>query len=503
MLAVGLTCTPDADAQRLTPPQLGALLDSVVPAAISATHVPGAVVAVVRNDSVIALRGYGFAELEDSMRADPERSIYRLASIAKLFVATVVLNDVHAGKLSLDRDIQSYVPDVRIPPTFAEPITLRHLLTHTAGFDERVIGYAARSREEMQPLGAYLAARLPDRGWAPGVLVSYSNHGVALAGYIAERANGTSYASLAAQRLFAPLGMHRTYYIAPPNDSLLRDVAPGYRCGPSGCVRAPIVWTHAYPVGVAYSTAADMSRFMRAWLANGTLDGQQVIPLETIQAASSQQFTHDKRIPGMGIAFFEQVFRGERLLAHSGGAPGTATVMALAPRQRLGVFVATNAGEPTFTRPVLETVLAGLLPNALVAPPVAHGSVSEYAGDWILTRYAHRTVERLPASFGFSVRTWTRGDTLVMPAGSRLRRFVRVDSLLLQEVDDGTRLAFRRDAGGRITHAFTGLPTGGAELPAAFERVPWYKSGNFLNEYASWLLLLAPIVLAVWGLAAL
>jgi len=90
-----------------------------------------------------------------------------------------------------------------------------------------------------------------------------------------------------------------------------------------------------------------------------------------------------------------------------------------------------------------------------------------------------------------------------MPAGSRPRRFVRIDSLLLQEIEDGTRLVFRRDANGRLTHAFTGLPSGGAELPGAFERVPWYEGTYFLNEYASWLLLLAPIVLALWGLVSL
>jgi hypothetical protein len=225
--------------------------------------------------------------------------------------------------------------------------------------------------------------------------------------------------------------------------------------------------------------------------------------LQTIAAASTRQFTHDPRIPGIGFAFFEQSFRGKRLLTHAGGAPGTATVLGLAPDERLGVFVATNAGEPTFTRAVFDAVFGALIPNDTTTKPRANGPVTDYVGNWLLTRYSHRTVERLPASFAFTQRTWANGDTLVMPAGSRLRRFVRVDSLLLQEVADGTLLAFRRDSGGSITHAFAGLPTGGSELPAAFEKVPWYEGGNFLNEYVSWLLLLAPIVLGVWGVVSL
>jgi CubicO group peptidase (beta-lactamase class C family) len=490
-------------AQRPSPADVNTLLDSLLPAAVRASHVPGAVVAVVRNDSVVALRGYGLARLEDSVRADPTRSIYRLASVAKLFVATTVLERVAAGRLDLDRDIQAYAPDVPIPGTFPAAITLRHLLTHTAGFDERVIGYAAPSRAEMRPLGAYLAARLPDRGWAPGSLVGYSNHGMALAAYIAEREAGESYDALATRSVFAPFGMARTYYIEPPDESLAGDLAPGYRCGPSGCERAPVVWSHAYPVGLAYSTAADMSRFMRAWLHGGVLDGTQVLDPRTVQAALTQQFTHDPRLPGIGFAFFEQRSRGHRVLAHAGGVPGTATVLALAPGERLGVFIATNAGEPGVPRTILDGLLARLLPDETGPAPMANGPVDEYVGHWILARYSHRTVERFPGAFAFAARTRALGDTLLMPAGSGVRRFVRVDSLLLQEVADGTRLALRRDAAGRITHLFAGLPSGGAELPGAFERVPWYEGAYFLNEYTSWLVMTPVLVLLLWGVVSL
>jgi CubicO group peptidase (beta-lactamase class C family) len=167
LLALALLWSVPAAAQRPSAAAIGVLLDSLGPAVTAAVHVPGAVVAVVRNDSVIALRGFGLAQLEDSVRADPVRSIYRLASVAKLFVATTVLERVHAGHLDLNADVAT-LSDVPVPP--GRPITLRHLLTHTAGFDERMIGYAAPTRAAMRPLGAYLADRLPDRGWAPGDL---------------------------------------------------------------------------------------------------------------------------------------------------------------------------------------------------------------------------------------------------------------------------------------------------------------------------------------------
>ncbi len=492
-----------AFAQPPTPARLAALVDSVAPAAVAAAHVPGVVVAVVRGDSVLLLRGYGLARLEDSIPADPERSIYRLASVAKLFVATTVLQRVALGKLDLERDIQEYVPNVPIPRTFDTPITLRHLLTHTGGFDERATGYAARTRGDMRPLGEYLAARLPDRGWAPGAVVGYSNHGMALAGYVAEREAGDAFAALAARSVFVPMGMRSTYYIEPPDVALGDRLAPGYRCGPSGCDRAPVVWSHAYPVGLAFSTAHDMSRFMRAWLNDGALDGTTVLDPSVVSRGMTRQFAHDARVPGMGFGFFEQQYRGHRVFAHSGGVPGTATTLVLAPAERLGVFVATNAGEPSVTRMIVESLLDAVLTDRTPPPPVATGPVREYAGTYRLTRYAHHTVERFPGVFAFSVSARAEGDTLIMPAGTRERRFVRVDSLLLREVTDGTMMALRRDGRGAVSHLFTGLPSGGAELPGAFERAPWYEGTHFLNEYASALVGLPPLVLLAWALVAI
>lgn len=488
---------------RAQDPTLAAALDSVVAAATAAHRVPGAVVAVVRGNRILALRGFGMADPDSGTVADPERSAYRLASVAKLFVANVVLQQVARGRLRLDQPIAELAPDVRVDTRFAEPVTLRHLLTHTGGFDERMIGYAAPTRAAMRPLGVYLADRMPARGWPPGTLIGYSNHGMALAAYAAERAAGEPFARLAARDLFEPLGMARTYYIEPPADSLRADQVPGFRCGGDGCSRVPVTWSHAYPVGLAYSTAADMARFLQAQLLVGR--GNPAAPLESAEGealAQGRQFTHHPALPGIGFAYFEQEYRGVRLLTHAGGVPGAATVLALAPDADLGVFVATNAGEPGFVKLVLNGVLDRLLPAAPFTPPVASGSVEEYAGFYRLARFSHFTVERFPAVFAFTIQAVARGDTLVIRLGSERRTFVRVDSLLLRETSTGAPLAIRRGPGGNVSHLFTGLPSGGAELPGAFERVPWYEGAYFLNEYVSALLGLPLLVLGAWGLFA-
>jgi len=435
----------EAAAQSRPSLEVGSL-DSIVAAARGCHLVPGVVVAVVLGDSTV-LRGYGFARLADSVPADPIRSSYRLASVAKLFVATVASRHVASGDLKLDAPIEDQL-DFRLDGRFSAPITLRHLLTHTAGFDERLIGYAAPSREALRPLGEYLGDRMPDRGWAPGTVVSYSNHGMALAAYLVERRAGLPFRTLAARDLFIPAGMTRSYYVAPGDSSLARDQAVGYRCGSGECEPAPVAWSHAYPVGLAFSTAADMARFLRLHLDHGVVAGVRALDSTAVALAQSRHFSHRPDLPGIGLAFFEQQYNGIRMLTHAGGAPGAATVLALVPERRLGVFIATNAGEPTF----LKEVMTGILERAagpVVAPEVrSTGPVAEYAGYYLLARYSHRTVERFPASFAFTVRARAAGDTLLVRLGSEERRFVRVDSLRLVEVTRGDPLRFARDAGG-------------------------------------------------------
>ncbi len=117
-------------------------IDSLVPALMRRYDVPGLALAVVRGDSVLLLRGYGIARVTDSARVDPSRTIFRTASVAKLFVATAVMQQIEAGKLQPNVDVNRYL-GFRIPATWPDPITLEQLLRHTAGFDAIAVVLAA------------------------------------------------------------------------------------------------------------------------------------------------------------------------------------------------------------------------------------------------------------------------------------------------------------------------------------------------------------------------
>lgn len=116
-----------------------ALADSLVPAEMARHHIPGGVLVAVQGGTVAFARGYGYADLEQDTRVDPERSIFSVASVSKVFTATAAMQMVERGRMTLDTDLNQYLKRFQIAPSYQEPVTLFHLLTHTAGFDDRNI----------------------------------------------------------------------------------------------------------------------------------------------------------------------------------------------------------------------------------------------------------------------------------------------------------------------------------------------------------------------------
>ncbi|MGE0553814.1 MAG: serine hydrolase domain-containing protein, partial [Gemmatimonadales bacterium] len=342
-------------AARMAAAQEPPPLDSAVVALMRASSVPGVAIAIVRADS-IELHGYGVARVGDSAPVDPSRTLFRLASVAKLFVAASAAQQLDRGALALDAPVNGLLDGWRT----ADDITVLHLLTHTAGLDERLIGYAARSVEELEPLGEHLRRRLPRQGWRAGELTGYSNYGMALAGYLVERVTGLEFADYARRALFLPLGMARTFYRAVP-DSLATDRATAHRCGGDGCDPLRELYSHPYPVGLAYSTAADMGRFVRALLGQGPAD--TVLTPRARAELFRERFRNEPTVPGISLGFFNQRHRGLPILAHSGTVPGTSGLLVVAPSRTVGFYFVANGGRSGFGAALRDTLLGRLLPD--------------------------------------------------------------------------------------------------------------------------------------------
>jgi hypothetical protein len=213
----------------------------------------------------------------------------------------------------------------------------------------------------------------------------------------------------------------------------------------------------------------------------------------------------------MSYGFFNQDVGGRRALTHAGMVPGTSSLLLLLPDSRLGFYFVANGGRPGFGQALRDSILARLAPPVarLEEGVTAHQSYTTSAetleGSYLLTRYAHTTVERLPMLFGMASRVAATPDGRTRLAlGGRVVEFAPVDPLTFREVDGTRMIAFRRDARGNVTHMFAPVEAFGAAMPGAYERLQWYDDPRFKNEYLSFLLGVPLIVLfALWPLASI
>jgi CubicO group peptidase (beta-lactamase class C family) len=481
----------------------GRYVDEVVEAQLRAFHLPGAAVAVVRRGEVLHSRGYGYADVAAGRRFD-SRTVFRTASVSKLFTSVAVMQLVEQGLIDLDADVSTYV-DITVPSAFPTPVTMRHLLTHTAGFDDRVLGTSAsRHRlEDVVRVRDFLTSRdAAPQVRPPGMLISYSNHGMALAGYVVERISGKSFEDYIDERIHRPLGMTRsTFHEAIPAE-LAADRARAYLHRRGLHEALPITFENAGPAGSQYSTADDIARFLLMNLGGGSLDGARVLEPGTLRQMHATAFTHHPLLPGWTLGFTEYHWEGYRLVGHGGDLPGYHNQLILLPDAGVGVFVHFNGIWPVDLDDdprmrVVEAVLTALVPveghrtrfpepaGGAILKPVSAGFAvlgatpagsPSVAGNYRLTRHAVTSMEKLllPNSLlRLHVREYDDGSLRVtMPAGFvGQSEWVPVGPVLYQRAGGTDYLAFGTDQRGRATHLY-----GTFMIPLAFERVLWYES---------------------------
>jgi CubicO group peptidase (beta-lactamase class C family) len=216
-----------AGPRTLDKQDLDSWLDGYMPYAINTGGIPGAVVVVVKDGHILTARGFGYADAEKRLPVDPERTLFRPGSVSKLVTWTAVMQLVEQHKLDLDTDINIYL-DFKIPPRDGQPVTLRNVMTHTAGFEEAakyIIDYAPA---KVMPLDALLKAWVPERIFPAGTTPAYSNYATALAGYIVQRISGENFDDYVDAHIFKPLGMAHASFRQPLPPALAPLMSVGY-----------------------------------------------------------------------------------------------------------------------------------------------------------------------------------------------------------------------------------------------------------------------------------
>ncbi len=474
------------------PAEVEAFLDDYFAKAMEQYHIAGAAIAVVKDGKLFFTKGYGYADLEKGIPVDPEQTIFRIGSVGKTFTWTAVMQLVEQGKLDLDADINTYL-DFRIPDTYPQPITLKHLMTHTSGFEDRWLESLVSDASELVPARDWLIANNPGRVRPPGEAAGYSNYNAMLAGYIVARVSGQPYDQYIQEHIFNPLGMTHSTAQSPVPSELRAHLSVGYTYADGAFHPFPdyIAQPAGLPSGMHQASVTDMARFMIAHLENGRYSDRNIPEARILEESTARQmqstlYTPDPRLLGMAYGFADMSDNGQRTLGHQGYGPPMNSQLLLLPDQHLGVFVAYNslgarAGGLTLQHYGFQRALFDhYYPASAAAPIQPQAEFAQRAGRFVgLYRYAsgHTTTpEKVARLFGEgTLEISASGDgMLLLSMGGPELRFVEVAPLYFRQVDGPFALVFRQDERGRVTYLFTDL------MPQyAAVKLDWYETPGF------------------------
>jgi CubicO group peptidase (beta-lactamase class C family) len=477
ILALGTWAQTSAPAtpQTLNSADAAAFLDQYFAQHMQALHVPGGVVAVVKDGEVVALKGYGYSNLENKTPVDPERTVFRLASVSKVFTATAVLQLVEEGKLRLQENVNDhYLKLFQLDEPYPRAVTLQELLTHTAGFDDRTIGITAHTAAEQIPLGPYLSRRLAARVMLPRDQYSYSNDGFSLAGYIVEARSGEPFAQYIQNHIFAPLEMRNTSFVITPDLAANLAVGYDYDYRRRTFLPLPLDYPNIVPAVSLVSTASDMAHFMIAELQLGRYGTQRILTEESVQQMFARQYTNDTRLPGTAYAYWEEFPNGIRALRQDGDWTGAVSTIYLLPAKNVGIFVALNTGDQRLVNFFVHQFVNSYYPgsaadSAVPAPPTSFDPPARFAGSYRLNRYAHRTIEKL----GTLLREWevfpaADGGVILLNPNIGLTAYAPAGPFLFRREGGEGEIAFHLDDNGQTDRLFVGR--------YVLEKLPWYET---------------------------
>lgn len=327
--------------------------------------VPGATVAVVNGDETVLTKGYGRADAEAGTEMHAEQTPVRIGSVSKLVTWTAVMQGVREGVLNLDTDVNRYLEDSRltIPDEYEEPVTLRHLGTHTAGFDVVPNPGIVENSDRLTDLETALVEARPERIRPPGETVSYSNWGATLAGHIVAELFDTSFEEYVQANVFDRLGMtYSTFQQPVPGDHPGDLAAPHDPSGPD-IQRVGPVYINWRPAGSMSATATDMAAFMKTHLGHGT---DAVLDAETLATMHSEHHGRHPAVNGWRYGFYEHGHPDGNYIGHGGATIYYTSWLGLLPDQDIGVFVGFNSRGSASPGDVADEILAAydLLPDS-------------------------------------------------------------------------------------------------------------------------------------------
>ncbi len=448
-------------------------MEGLIASKLIDNNIAGATACIVKDGEIILLEGYGYSDVEEQLPVDPNETLFRIGSISKLFTWIAVMQLYEQDELELDRNVNEYLEDFKIPDTFEEPITMTHLMSHTPGFEDIVMGLFAEDLVD-KPLSELLEDQLPERVRPPGVHASYSNHGTALAAHIVEIISGMEWNEYVEKNILTPLDLQNTTFRQPLPDEMLDNMSKGYQFAGGELVEKPFEYVPLSPAGGTTTTAEDMADFMRMFLEKGRYNDNIIIDTATYNKMLEPVMYHAPMVNPCRYGFMDMSTKCQKIIGHGGDTFWFHSLMALMPGHNMGLFISFNSegGGGSYM-----DVMDAFIENFFVkdrelteAIEVDKKYLERFSGNYKPNRHPHSDYTKILSLMNQTeisvkdemLRTEIRGD---------VKYWVPIDSLLFREEHSCEILAFEEDEKGRIAHGFLG-----SRPIMALDRVPFYES---------------------------
>jgi len=419
------------------PKEVEAFTDKFFADNLQKYNAPGAEIVVVKDGKVILQKGYGYANLEKKTPIEQETT-FRLGSVSKVFTATAVMQLVDEGKIDLDADVQKYMGGIKIPNKTGKTLTMRHLLTHTTGFDHNDAKPwdVTTDIEKVTSIKDYIIDNMPTVVRNPGEAYSYDNFASMLQGYIVETVSGEPFETYMKDHIFKPLNMNDSSFTLTPD--LKQRLATEYAGGtpfPDYAITPTVA-----PQGSMVSTAGDVAKFMMMHLNAGSLDGNQILSKKSINQMDQYQYSVNPSIPNMTFGFenfHSEYANGQHVVEKGGNVGGSASWMFMIPDQNVGVFVIYNE-RSDLRFDLYKQFMDHYYPNQEKKPttylPLSKEEAAPYVG-------LYRDLRK---NYWFTKVSYKDGSLLVEDNNAGTHTLKKVGPMLFED-ETGERLAFRED----------------------------------------------------------
>jgi CubicO group peptidase (beta-lactamase class C family) len=382
--------------------------------------------------------------------------LFRIGSTSKLFTATAVMQQVESGALELDRDVNAYLP-FRVPQ-----MTLRHLLTHTAGLEENQFGWMMKERAaDLVSLEDNVRSHIPARVRRPTADLgcdrgaSYSNWGFALLGLVVSRVSGQPFDDYLDRKVFGPLGMRRSTFREPLPAPLAPRLSRGHFRGTAATLDFEY-WHSVGPAGSATTTAGDMARFMLAHLGGGACGGGRVLRADTTRLMHGRALRQHPRVNGAALCFYEDHYNGRRMLCHRGKTFCFQSDLTLIPQENAGIFVVLNTAIGSAdlrgaVRRIIDHYFPADIPDARGRRRT--GTAARHVGTYRGVVRSYRTIEKLslltcPERFESRATLVEAGVLAITNLGGVDARWEELEPGIFRRVGGQEQMALVQEVGG-------------------------------------------------------